>query len=229
MADRAVATGWHDGGSAAPGGLYVRTVIRRATGDLDGSIADARSILDLALADGADEWSVGWAWDALAHAAAAQGDVGRATAYAGKSLAAFQRAGDDRGVAWALTGSRTPHAPAATLTARASTQAQRRGSASSCSTCATSHGRWSCSPHRTSTGRPRTRWRPSARSRVLRSEPSVGAGSPEDARLGPLTESLTAVLGETADHHLDRGRRLAVAIDLHPLVRCLATAAEDGS
>ena len=222
MADRAVATGWRDGEAAAPAGLFVRTVIRRATGDLPGSIADARTILDLALAGGDDAWSVGWAWDALAHAVAAQGDVGRATAYAEKSLAAFSGAGDDRGVAWARTGLADA--------ARASGDLERtREHAASAARLGLDprdvrNLAWSLEMLAVANAdrAPHHAMAAVGAVQVLRSEPAAPAGSPEDARLWPLAERLSAALGDDADDDRTRGRVLATADDLHDLVAALA-------
>lgn len=100
---RAVRSGWVEEETAVPGGLVVRSVIRRRRGDVEGAIADARAVLDAGVA--ADSaWAQGWANDALAHAMALRGDVELARAYAERALGHFTDAGDARGRAWALTG-----------------------------------------------------------------------------------------------------------------------------
>lgn len=222
LADRAVATGWHDGDAAAPAGLFVRTVIRRATGDLEGSTTDARTVLDLALAHGDDAWAVGWAWDALAHAVAAQGDVERATAYAQKSLSAFRGAGDDRGVAWALTG--LADAARAGGDLRAMRQHAAAAARLGLDLYDVRNLAWSLEllAEANAETTPADALAAVGAVEVLRSEPTTASGSPEDDRLGPLAERLHARLGSSATEHLDRGRTLAAAADLDGLVSVLA-------
>lgn len=98
----AVATAWVDGFNGMPGGVTVRSVIRRRRGDLEGAEADAREVLRAGV-EASNPWTQGWAHAALAHTAAAAEDGAGAAAHAQRALALFEEAGDRRGVAWART------------------------------------------------------------------------------------------------------------------------------
>ena len=98
----AIAAGWHDPDTGIPGGLTVRTVLRRRRGDLEGAAEDARAVLRAGIETGMT-WAQAWAHDALAHIAAASGDAVEAAAHAQRALALFEEAGDRRGMAWART------------------------------------------------------------------------------------------------------------------------------